>query len=47
MQPQFSQQAATTIAKAIGGEVVPLDPLAADYIADLDAVAEKIAAALQ
>ena len=47
VQPQFSQQAAATIAKEIEGVVVPLDPLGADYIADLDAVAEKIAAALQ
>ena len=47
VQPQFSQQAAASIANESEGAVVSLDPLAADYIADLDAVAEKIAAALQ
>ena len=47
VQPQFSQQAAETIAKEIEGKVVPLDPLAADYIVNLEAVAEKTVAALQ
>jgi zinc transport system substrate-binding protein len=47
VQPQFSTQAAETIAEAIGAEVVPLDPLAYDYIENMRDIAHKIAAALE
>jgi zinc transport system substrate-binding protein len=42
VQPQFSRSKAKTIADAIGGVVVPIDPLARDYIANLETVAEKV-----
>lgn len=35
VQKQFSQKSAEAIAKQIGGSVVPLDPLAEDYIENL------------
>ena len=44
LQPQFNQQIAASIAQAIGGAVMPMDDLAFDVLANLDAVAEKIAA---
>ena len=44
LQPQFNQQIAASIAQAIGGAVVPMDSLAFDVAANLDDVAEKIAA---
>lgn len=34
-EPQFSQQAATTIAQEIGGEVLLIDPLAPDWLDNL------------
>lgn len=43
VQPQFSAKSAEAIAKAIGGTVVPIDPLARDYLANL----ERIAAAIE
>jgi len=46
VQPQFSQRAARTIAEQIGGAVVPVDPLARDYIANLRDLARKIRRAL-
>ncbi len=46
VQPQFSTQAAQTIAAEIGGVVVPIDPLAGDYIANMDALAESVRSAL-
>jgi len=46
VQPQFSKQDAETIAKAIGGTVVPLDPLAEDYLKNLEDMAQKIKAGL-
>ena len=42
VQPQFSVSTAKTIAQQIGGVVTPLDPLARDYIKNLDAKAEEI-----
>ncbi len=42
VQPQFSQKAAKTLAGAIGAEVVPLDPLARDYIRNLADIADKL-----
>jgi len=46
VQPQFSTQAARTIAAEIGGVVVPIDPLAGDYMANMEALAESIRSAL-
>ncbi len=45
LQPQFNQQIARSIADAIGGTVMPMDDLAFDVAANLDDVAQKIAAA--
>jgi zinc transport system substrate-binding protein len=46
VQPQFSTQAARTIADEIGGAVVPIDDLAEDYMANMLDMAEKIRSAL-
>jgi len=45
-QPQFSTRSAETIAAQIGGRVVHLDPLARDYVANLEIMATTIAQAL-
>ena len=42
VQPQFSKGSARTIAEAIGGAVVPLDPLARDYLENLERMARDI-----
>jgi len=47
VQPQFSDASAKALAEAIDGAVLPLDPLAHDYEANLRAMAESIAQALQ
>jgi len=47
VQPQFSEQAAGMIAEQIGGVVVPLDPLAKDYISNLERIGDEIRKALQ
>ena len=47
VQPQFSRQAADTIAREIGGAVAVLDPLSADYINNLENIAEELQKALQ
>ena len=39
VQPQFSRKSAETIATEIGGAVVPIDPLARDYIDNLEKMA--------
>ena len=46
VQPQFSTRAAEAIASQIGGAVVPVDPLARDYIANLRRVGKTIAEGL-
>jgi len=46
VQKQFSAQSAAALAEAIGGAVVPIDPLARDYIANLQSMADKVVAAL-
>jgi len=46
VQPQFSARSARALADAVGAAVVPMDPLAKDYIANLAQMAEKIRAAL-
>lgn len=45
VQPQFSRKSAAQVARAIGGRVVAIDPLAADYAANLRKVARQIAGA--
>lgn len=42
VEPQFSKQAAETIAREIGGEVLAIDPLAADWLANLRQVARTL-----
>lgn len=46
VQPQFSTRAANTVAKAIHGQVVAIDPLAPDWAANLRKVATKLQRAL-
>ena len=46
VQPQFDQNAARTIAEAIGGAVVTLDPLARNYLSNLEVMAQTIRQAL-
>jgi zinc transport system substrate-binding protein len=46
MQPQFDRRNAETVAKAIGGAVVSLDPLGADYLKNLEEMASKVESAL-
>lgn len=43
VQQQFSSRSAEAVAKAIGGRVVTVDPLAEDYIVNLKSVAELFA----
>ncbi|MBN1295383.1 zinc ABC transporter substrate-binding protein [bacterium] len=47
VQPQFGRNQARTVAEAIDGAVVTIDPLAADYFANLRGVVETITGALQ
>ena len=46
VQPQYDKKNAETIAKAIGGAVVSLNPLAVDYIKNLKEMASKVELAL-
>ena len=46
VQPQFSTSNAEAVARMIGGAVVPMDPLARDYLANLAAMAGKLESAL-
>jgi zinc transport system substrate-binding protein len=47
VQPQFSQKSAKTVAAEIGGAVVPIDPLARDYIDNLESMASAVEEGLQ
>ena len=47
VQPQFNPASAATVAHAIGGVVVSLDPLAYDYMDNLRSLAAKIAKGLR
>ncbi len=47
VQPQFDKRSATQVAQAIGGVVVAVDPLAADYVHNLHRVGHEFARALQ
>jgi zinc transport system substrate-binding protein len=46
VEPQFSKKSAEALAKSIGGAVVPLDPLAKDYLKNLREMAAKLEATL-
>ena len=46
VQPQFSDKRARTVAEQIKGAVVPMDPLARDYLANLNDMAAKLEEAL-
>lgn len=43
IQPQFSGKTAQTIAQSIGADVVALDPLAGDYLANMQSLARQLA----
>lgn len=47
VQKQFSRSAAEQVARAIGGEVVSIDPLAEDFLANTREVARALAVALR
>jgi zinc transport system substrate-binding protein len=47
VQPQFSAQSAEVVAREIGGQVVFADPLAEDWMANLQEVSEKFKSALK
>jgi len=47
VQPQFSTRSARAIAEEIGGAVVPIDPLSADYMDNLRAIAHEVTEALR
>jgi len=46
VQKQFSNRTAATVARALGGRVAPVDPLAEDYLKNLRHVADIFAEAL-
>ena len=46
VQPQFDPKSAQTVATAINGEVVPLDPLAEEVLSNIEIMAHKVQAAL-
>jgi len=47
VQPQFSRKSAESIARAIGGAVVPINPLARDYLANLERIAVTVEGSLR
>ncbi|MGQ9862687.1 MAG: metal ABC transporter solute-binding protein, Zn/Mn family [Thiobacillaceae bacterium] len=47
VQKQFSRTAAEQVARAIGGEVVAIDPLAEDFVGNMREVAQALARALR
>lgn len=47
VQPQFDRHAAEKVARAVGGAVVPLDPLAPHYFENLRHMADTVAEALK
>ncbi len=46
VQPQFSTRSAEAVARGIGGAVIPVDPLAADWAENLRQAARRLRAAL-
>lgn len=47
VQKQFSKTGAETVARAIGGRVIPIDPLAKDYMENMRKIAETFSEVLQ
>ncbi|MFO7560672.1 MAG: zinc ABC transporter substrate-binding protein [Desulfobacterales bacterium] len=47
VQPQFDQSAAGKIAQAINGTVISIDPLAGDYLNNLEEMSNRISRALE
>lgn len=47
VEPQFAQKAARTIATEIGGQVVPIDPLDADWPRGMEAIAQALGKVLR
>jgi zinc transport system substrate-binding protein len=47
VQPQFSQRSAEMLANEIGGQVISIDPLAADWLANMQQVVQTFNAVLQ
>ncbi len=47
VQPQFSRKSAQAIAREIGGAVVPMDPLASDYLENLRRMAQQVKQSLE
>ncbi|NMC48643.1 MAG: zinc ABC transporter solute-binding protein, partial [Desulfovibrio sp.] len=47
VQPQFSTRSAEVVARGIGGSVVPVDPLAEDWLANMDKAAAAFQAAMK
>ncbi len=47
VQPQFSTRSAKSVAGAIGGAVVPMDPLARNYLKNMKDMAAKVKKALK
>jgi zinc transport system substrate-binding protein len=47
VQPQFASSGARTVAEAIGGAVLPLDPLARDYVANMREMGRRIGEAVR
>ena len=46
-EPQFNPKSANVIADAIDGQVILIDPLARDYITNLDAILGKLVSAME
>ncbi|TFG62286.1 MAG: ABC transporter substrate-binding protein, partial [Spirochaetales bacterium] len=46
VQPQFAKKSAETVAKAINGSVVPIDPLSADWLKNLENIAAIVRSGL-
>lgn len=47
VQPRFPAKSARAIAASIGGAVIPIDPLAEDYLSNMNILANTIAGALK
>jgi zinc transport system substrate-binding protein len=47
VQPQFSRSSAEVVAREIGGRVVPIDPLAEDYVQNMRRIAAAFAEVLE
>jgi len=47
ISPQFDKKSAQTIADAVGGAVISINPLEKDVLQNLETIAEKVAAALK